>query len=302
MKHIINYNKYNTANPFSDPFLNEGKGIPNTLKWIVDDIIHNIDINKTYNNDFEESDFMLKNLIIKCNNNKRNDVYAYSSFGIYSSVYDRGIFNNYLINPKIEIFLDFNNYDILDLKRVILHELLHIYEIFQRCKNKSQKDLDWFVNNEIIKIRRKYSDDDFLSKFIYIIYLSNKQEINARVAETYTLLIDDRNDNNQYLLDKLKNSQSWMKMEEIKNFNYKNFNINFDKCKDFFIELNNIINKKVIKHFKIYKIPNTESDIVEIIKNYQIQFKKKSKYFENKLYKIIDEVIIDINKLNNKNE
>jgi len=300
MKHIINYNKYNTGNPYEDSFLNEGKGIPNTLKWIVDDIINNIDLKKSYNNDITESDFMLKNLTINYNNKERNDIYAYASFGIYSTEYERGVFNEYLKNSKIEIYLIFDNYDILDLKRVILHELLHIYEIYQRCKNKSNKDLDWFVNNEIMKIRKKYADDNFLSNLMYIIYLSNKQEINARVAETYTILIDDRNNDKNYLLDKLKKTQSWQKMLEIKNFNYKNYKIDFNKCEVFFTELNNIVNKKLIKHFKIYEIPKSEKDIITILNNYQILFNKRTKYFENKLTKIIDEVILDINRLDKK--
>lgn len=300
MIHLINYNKYHTGNPYEDPFLNEGKGIPNTLKWIVDDIINNVDLNKSYVTDIEESDLMLKNLIIHYNNSQRDDIYAYSTFGVYSPVYFRGNFKNYLLNSKIEIFLNLIDYDILDLKRVILHELLHIYEIFQRIDKKSDKDLDWFINNEIIKIRRKYISDNFLSNFIYILYLSNKQEINARVAEVYTVLIEDRNNNKQYLLDKLKTSQSWLKMEEIKNFNYKNYTIDYDKCEEFFIELNNKINSKVNKKFNIYNIPNNVDDVKNIIKNYQIQFKKKSKHFENKLIKIVDEVILDINKISLK--
>jgi hypothetical protein len=295
----MNYNKYNTGNPLEDSFLNEGKGIPNTLKWIIDDIIHNINLNESYSDDIEESDFMLKNLTINYINRQRKDIYAYSQFGIYSPVYDRGIFNNYLINSKIDIYLDFNDYDILDLKRVILHELLHIYEIFQRCNNKTDKDLDWFVNNEIMKIRKKYINDGFLSEFIYILYLINKHEINARVAETYTILIDDRNDNRQYLLDKLMVTQSWIKMKEIEDFKYTKYDIDFNRCKEFFIELNNIVNKRSNKHFKIYNIPNDDKDIITILKNYQTQFKKKTKYFKEKLYKIVDEVILDINRLNN---
>ena len=65
MKYIIDYNKYNTGNPYEDPYLYEGKGVPHILKWLVNKITDDIDINNKYNIDIDESDLKLKNLEIQ---------------------------------------------------------------------------------------------------------------------------------------------------------------------------------------------------------------------------------------------
>jgi hypothetical protein len=67
----------------------------------------------------------------------------------------------------------------VDLKRVITHELLHIYEIFNRIIKGSKKDLQWALSKNLMNIRDKYKSK-FIQDFIYLIYLSldarNKRE------------------------------------------------------------------------------------------------------------------------------
>jgi len=299
MKHIINYNKYHTGN--NEPLIMEGKGIPHTLKWIVDEIINNLNGFKTYSIDIKESDLKLENLTIEYNNFQRNDIYAYTRFGIFAPIHQGdGKFENYLKTSTIKVYLNFNNYDLVDLKRVILHELLHIYEIYQRSNNEITKDLEWFLNNEVIKIRKKYSNDEFLNDFIFILYLSFNQEINARVAETYSILIEERNTDKEKLSAILKETNSWKQLEKLKKFNYKNYDINYNRCIEFFKEINNIVTPKLKQDFIIFRIPQDNKDIIDILKKYQELFKKKSNKFENKLIKIIDEVIFDVKIIYNK--
>jgi len=300
MEHIINYNKYSTDNPFEDNFLFENRGIPQTLKWLVDDIFNKLK-NKTYHLfDVDESDLKLKNLHVKYHNKPIKEILARSRFGVFVPDMFRGKITSYTLNgASINVYFDFDNFDIKDLKSVILHELLHIYEIYKRYLNKTNKDLQWQVNNQLQKIRNKYTSDEFLKEFIFILYLNFDFEIGARVAETYSILIEERSNDYNKLKGILKSSTAWQYMNDLKEFDYNNFDINIKNSINFFSELNNKISPN--KNFKIFKIPKNEEEVKNILKNYQKTFNKKSDLFKKKLLKIIDEVIIDVDKLNNEN-
>ena len=77
---------------------------------------------------------------------------------------------------------------------------MHIYEIYKRITKNVKKDIQWALSNELMKIRVKYINNEFLSDFIYLIYTSLDHEIGARVAETYILLIESRNTDNVFTL------------------------------------------------------------------------------------------------------
>jgi hypothetical protein len=87
-------------------------------------------------------------------------------------------------------------------------------------------------------------------------------------------------------------------MLEIKNFNFDNYKINKPLCITFFKEYNSLIRPRLKQKFKIFDIPESERDIDFILKNYKYLFDKKVKYFENKLLKLIPEVIEDAKRLN----
>ncbi len=276
---IKNFKKYSTENPMMIP-INEGRGIPNILKEIINDVYDKVlyqieNPSSLISLDYNYDKFNIKNLYISTNNEKRKEIYAVSKFSIFGG--------EYLKSPSIYIYLDVNNFNKLDLKRVILHELLHIYEIFNRIKNKTKKDIQWGLNNSLLKLRDKYTNSD-ISDFIYMIYLSLDHEINARVAETYIILMDQNTDNRANLLKELKNTSAWKYKEYL-----SDYNIDVD-ISEFLNDLSNEMLKKYDNNFKIFKKNDTK---------YWIKlFKKKSKQFESKLLKIIYEVINDVNMLN----
>ena len=198
---LYDYSKYSTENPYEDRIIFEGKGIPNVLKFFSNKINNSIDLSKNkllFN--LDESDFKLKDLKLEIINQDRADIYAYSRFG--------SINNDILENAEIVISFNFNHYLRDELKRVILHELLHVYEIYHRMKNKVGKKIQWDLNNELMKIRNNYVNDNFISNFIYLIYASLDQEIGARVAETYSILIEERSKDKSYLLTIIKKNKS----------------------------------------------------------------------------------------------
>lgn len=288
---LYDYSKYSTENPYEDRIIFEGKGIPNILKFFSNKINNSIDLSKNkllFN--LDETDFKLKDLKLEIINQDRADIYAYSRFG--------SINNDILENAEIVISFNFNHYSKDELKRVILHELLHVYEIYHRIKNKVGKKIQWDLNNELMKIRNNYLNDNFISDFIYLIYASLDQEIGARVAETYSILIEERSKDKSYLLTIIKKTKAWNMMLYLKSFKKDNYVIDYNNCFNFFNELNTIMsNKGIIKKFNIFKIPKDKKDINLIINSYIKLFKDKSIKYEGKLLKIIDEVIADMNKM-----
>jgi len=284
---------YWIANPYEDPYLNEGRGIPNVLKRVLEDVFNDLDLTSQNTFDIDEFEFKINGLIISYINTKNKTIYARVKSG-KPSMEKELILNN----PIIDVYLDFEKYDLSDLKRVVLHELLHIYEIYNRIKGKTKKDLDWFNSNKLIEIRNKYKNDKFLDSFIYVLYLTFSNEINARVAETYSVLIDERSEDYTHVKTTLSKSNAWQKMLEIKNFNFDNYKINKPLCITFFKEYNSLIRPRLKQKFKIFDIPESERDIDFILKNYKYLFDKKVKYFENKLLKLIPEVIEDAKRLN----
>jgi hypothetical protein len=195
-------------------------------------------------------------------------------------------------NAEINIYLDINNFNKKELKKCLLHELLHIFEFYNRYKKKSKKDIQWKINQHLIDLRKKYIDV-FIQDFIYHIYLSFDHEINARVSETYIVLMEDSLLSSD-LMRELEKTSAWKYKEYLKNFNYNNYKINYELLKDFFIELNTYIKKYSIKNFNIHTIPNSEKDCDFLLKKYKKYFNKKSKYMENKLIKLLKEVENDL--------
>ena len=124
-KFKFNLNNYNSDN---SPIL-EGKGVPNSIKRlglkISDDIIN-------YINDempLEKYNLLGKEVGIKLSNQNIDDI--------------RGLSKPY----EIEFKFNFDTFNEENLKRVVYHELLHMYEIIKRISNNSKDKLQWDINN-----------------------------------------------------------------------------------------------------------------------------------------------------------
>jgi len=288
---MIDYSQYSTQDPFRTANFDsiyESKEIPNLLKNLTTTISNDLIGNETsFNKNYDiENDNFNVSFNVSILNSKRSDIYATSDFGIYTS--------GKLKESNINIQMDVSNYNEVDLKRVITHELLHIYEIFNRINNKSQKDLQWRLSKNIMDIRHKYHSD-FIKDFIYLIYLSLDHEINARVSEVYSILIEFRTTNKPILERELKKTTAWKYSDNLKNFDESIYKIDYDEFLNFTRELNTLMKIKIKDlNFNIYNIPQSIKDCKKIIKGWKIIFHKKGNYFQSKLSKIIDEVISDV--------
>lgn len=298
MKNLINYSEYSTENPFMS--INEKYGVPNILKSLLEMIYLKVEDSLSKNEfsiliDFESSEINLKNLQIELVNINRNTIYGICKFGIYTPILNKK--NGQLNNSSIKLEFDFNNFDNVDLKKTILHELLHIYEVYNRIISKTNTDINWKLNKIIFEIRDRYKDDKFISDFLYVIYLSLDQEIGARVAETYTILMDKNTTNLDILKNTLKNNTSWKYMKVLGDFNQSNYNINYILLDNCFKEINTQMNGKIDKlNISLFK----DLDSKTLLKKWINNFKIKSKKFERKLLRIIPEVINDTNLINSK--
>ena len=295
MKHIIDFTKYNSYSSNPKWLMIEKFGIPNTLKELFDIVYDKVkNLNLIIFINYTSNDIVLKDLVIKIHKDS-NDMYGTSTFG--KKVDD------YLQYCEINIFLT-SVYDEEIFKKIIMHELLHIYEIFQRIKKCSNKNLQYELNVIIKSIEKKYSSK-FIGLFTYLIYLSLDHEINARVAETYILLMNRNSENYSELKEYLEKTISWSYIKLLKNFNFEILDINYLELKNFLIELNsNLKNKLPTIKFNIYDIPKDKSDVIKILKKWTFLFKKKAYVYEEKLTKIILEVMNDtkMNRLSYKKE
>jgi hypothetical protein len=269
---------YNSSNIWNDYLLNEGKGIPNILKIISNHIYTHInsDINGEFKFSFNYNDFKFKDLTFKLENSIIKEIEGFALFG--------DMIGGYSTNSIIILRLNMNNYIETELSSTILHELVHLYEIFNRIKNKTKKDLSWKINNRLQEISVKYKSDKFLRDFSFLIYLSTDNEINAMVSEVYNILLEERTTDKNILLNKLYETSSYKKMKNLKDFKIEYYKIDLNLTYNFLTEFNNKINQILLQKFNLYNLPqNNEISILKSINLYDKLFKNKAIIFEQRL-------------------
>jgi hypothetical protein len=290
---IINYNKYltYTCKNLECLPLFESKGISTTIKSFTNIIYNNLQKNITeYSIDIDEDDFKVKNLKILLKDSKELTYYGSCTFGDFK--------NDILIGSEILIRFNFDDWNISEIKRVITHELIHIYEIYKRVKKNSKVGLQWILIKKIQELRNDYNDDYFIHDLCLLIYYTSDQELNAIVAQVYPILYSLDSSDKDILYNKLLKTKSYEILFNMKNFNYKNYKIDYDRLLEFFIDLNTTMKNVSDKDFILFKIPTNINECDKILKKYQKLFIKKSLYLEKKLNKIIDEVINDVKNQN----
>ncbi len=255
----------------------EKRGIPNIIKHlyklITNDIISHIEDGDELNN----YNLLGNNISIGLKDVNISDIRGRSQLN------------------KIELSFNFKDIDKLKLSRVVLHELIHVYEINKRTKNNSKFKLQWDINEILRREESKWLDDSLISDLCYLIYQSFDHEINARVADVYSFLIGLNTTNKNTLLLSLENTKSWHYKNLLENWNPDWNKVNWVNLIEFLTDFNLeiLIKYKDQLNFNIYKIPTSEKECKNILKSWIYIFRKKSKYFEEKLLKIVDEVIDD---------
>lgn len=140
------------------------------------------------------------------------------------------------------------NFNLYTLK----HELNHALRLTLIGKNKMIKNLNYIKSQNIFS----FSKDKEMDYFFYLMYLSNDEEINAKVMETNGLIKEIMN---KWEVDKLSKNDFDYIIKSTEDFKQSNELINF-KCDDLF---KNYDENKLNKLFYILEENKSELDRIQ---------------------------------------
>lgn len=172
------------------------------------------------------------------------------------------------------------------VKKILTHELTHAYEDFNRQRKQNIESLKDILNKKVYyegikRIKSNNGIKQFIGKFIY---LSNKQEQNAYLAEFTTLLKERYNeiDLNGNIVDQLfkiiKSSEIYKTYFEVGSI------IEMIEHN----ELNNVISQIANEYNSAFNVNLTENKVKSNLINTWYKAKRK---FENQIPKIVYSII-----------
>lgn len=315
-------------------YLNEASGTPNVINLFVDDLveafseeIHSlfIDMEKSDNSrkSITKSKFFGKVETAVKSKNKDEQVEInfpvdnvrlnlnltlYKNKLAISGLANRnlGIKNDFL-NPEIDLDIYGNSSiskeEIEDkLHDVLIHEMTHIYEFYEREKGNVQTRgdlLNYITANEMGKdYPREWRD------FLSLIYYSIDFEINARVSQASTLSkrLRDKGLSQGEIMEKIKGEDFWKVYEKWMSFDAGEFIEKMDNLYDGqgLRRIRGFKNKmtSMFSGSNVYLRPedvNFISDTQkmspeEFLKFWEVEFKKKAKRYKNKILKVVGTV------------
>jgi hypothetical protein len=272
---ILNYSDYETYICFDiDKVpLYESKGIPNVIKVFSNIIYNKINI--------EENEYFIE--INQPDFNIKLDFNIKKGKNFYGSCFFKDV-----ENLKCIINIEYSYWDEYELKRLITHELLHLYELYNRVNKNSKNRLQWNLIKIINSIK---TEDKLINDLKTLIYWTSDQEINASIAELYPILYSKNSTNKDELKKELHSNRIYKIIEQTESFDWRNYKLDFDKLYYFFEKISKI---KTNQKFNLFKNPKTHKDIMENLNNWQKLFQKKVKYIRKKSIKIIEEVTEDL--------
>lgn len=252
----------------------------------------------TYKINLSSKKLPLSNILITF---KKDDGEKYSFFNSSNSNIIDMFGTDVLDNCEL-VFLNF-----VDLKKEISHEINHIQEYYDKLIQNKNSTHD-ILNISIRKLRKKNQDFEV---FLDIVYNTTDNEFNAKIPELYHYLKKFNTINIIELKDKLELSETYSKMKEISNLDFKKLSnhlidvIGSNKLIDYINEFNKLYMEKLreeeMRNIKTYKFLNYIVD-VDRIEEYFLKWEKIIKYKFSKWFKKINnmlgQVSIDI-KTNN---
>jgi hypothetical protein len=274
--------------------LNESKGTPDI---IIDIVNNNI-------NDIEKSISSNSSLFLNINENSKN----YNLVCDLEIIFKKGDRYNGNINYKecvdsnfkkciISVFYPME-YDFDKIIKTLIHELTHLYELYQI------KDIydntKWKWQEGIDDTKKQDSIGSIILYFRKILSISLPQEINARVSSLYLylyMIIDDEKDKKN-IIDKLKTTREWENYENLMDFSYtilyndliKAFNNDKDKVILYYIF------NKLNKNMGINIIIKNDDDLLKYLKNLDTKhIKPSANKFKDKMMKVINRIYTEVN-------
>lgn len=268
-------------------FLNESRGISNTIKNYVD-IIFNLFDFKNHNIivDLTDDYFILKNLQVNFKKYKNNN----SEFNPINNKLIDNELHNIIIN------IQYVNDDENEVKELINHELTHCLEFYNIIKNNRKLE---HIKYKKVLIDTKYQNfiDDLFYRFRLNIYNTLDNELNARVSQLYHKIIHLGEEDIDKIKDLIKQTDIWKICEDIENFDVKNFvdnminKITLDK---FIILTNELTNKTKLYNITKFDIVNNKEDLYVYYNLWKKLFKNKISKHKDKLLNMSKEISKDV--------
>jgi hypothetical protein len=207
-------------------------------------------LNKTFDKeytvscDFDNKEFKIDNLSILVNLRRYSSNVCNAIADLGKSIYS----DDTIINPKIKLEIYFDDFDEdfkIYIKSVLLHEMLHVYQVYN-MRNKKM-DSNWNLGNTIISTR-DYIYNPYVKEVSEILYYSAEHEIMAQI--------------HQYFMFKTHNNKRYEKIFEIK-----------QKLEEYdpYVMLNNV-DDKLIKQLNLFR---------DIYNKRLILHKPNNKYYKN---------------------
>ena len=229
------------------------------------------------------ADIIYKNILNDKLEFKLNNDWLYNIKFIYNNTiiaaYDTK--NSKIINNKFNpLILHINKDKLLNDENsvisIIVHELQHAYEDYNRQIKNKENLMNSLLKNNYLKIT-KYTDDEIKKQINYILYFSNKIEQNAFIAQLVKQIKDEK-----FNFNSIEEIYNYIKTKTI----FKNY-IKVLNSIDLFINCNDLdIQNNIINYLNdiISNKFNTYNQVIKFLNN------KKEKML-NKFNKIIPKII-----------
>ena len=236
-----------------------------------------------FNNVDDIADIIYKNILqnnlkINLNNSWIDNLKLINNKNIIAA-YDTK--NSKIINNKFNpLILHINKDKLLNDENsvisIIVHELQHAYEDYNRQIKNKENLMNSLLKNNYLKIT-KYTDDEIKKQINYILYFSNKIEQNAFIAQLVKQIKDEK-----FNFNSIEEIYNYIKTKTI----FKNY-IKVLNSIDLFINCNDLdIQNNIINYLNdiISNKFNTYNQVIKFLNN------KKEKML-NKFNKIIPKII-----------
>jgi hypothetical protein len=191
---------------------------------------------------------------------------------------------------KCEINLYFPKIDINLIFKSLIHELTHLYELFQIKDFYSETK---WKRSEVLVDTKFQNINPSLHYFRDIFYLSLPHEVNAIVSSLYKYLFDTKIKDKNELEKILIKTIEWQNMLNLKDFSYeKCYNNLIEKYKinkQLLYDIFNLFNLKMEIKTKI----NSDIDLYNYLKNSSKYFKSVSVNYKEKMLKVLYRTIED---------
>jgi len=227
----------------------------------------------------EDSILIMCNDIDELNNDYFNTIYInYENLNNDNGQYEMNIDKDNLIDNKFDYITINVNYN-LEKEKIydkIEHELTHAYDDLQRHINNSDSLYIKAIKDKYYSLNNFISNNDFERDVKNLLYLLDKSEQNAYLAQFDGILGNKKYKNIQQAYNKIYDSKLY---KEIKDFTYL-VEYNDDK-----------INKDICKLYR--KIYNSNKPDNKILKDIHKEWERFKEHFRRNIYQcVIDHIEI----------